>query len=674
MLTVVGAAAIVQPLSSQEVDDWGSDEALALAELGRRARAAAVVRQTPSEPYRARAIGSLLFLVDRPSMDERVPIRVDQLAVDIRWAPRLGTRQQIVGWRTETLLPTSVRYHLDHLTVLHDDLTDLMRLGNGDEVDHVLHPLAPGSGEVYDYGLGDSVSLALDRSGDTVRVRELLVRPKSAEGPGFVGSLNLDLETGAVARSRYTFTSGSYVDPTLDYVRASLEYGYWGEAGWLPSSQVVELRRESATFDFLGGTVIRTSFEVGPYEFGTDPPVDFWSLPPITALPQAVREAFPFSEGVPAQADEVGLAEPAALRHVGTRAAREAAMERLSSFQPLRVHVGRVSDVIRYNDAEGLYLGGGIALRPAPELTARLSAGYAFDRGAPSFAAEFVEHMTGSAITARMEWDGTRDAGQTPGIDPTLNSLGMALGFRDHFDHFLARGVSLHLGPRAGLRLGVRFENQRPARDAPPPGGSDEEDRARGRVREGAMVAAEGCWTVDLAPGYRLELSGSAGSFENDRFAAAIGKLGWSSGVRGGAPYLHASLKGGVASSLAPPQALHLIGGRGTIPGYSYRLFTADRYFIGSAGATLPILSPWFSLRLAAHLGATGLSPTHQTTSDAPPYGPAKPLGDSGGLLPSVGIGAAIGWNVLRIDLARALRSDEWELFLSVSPTLGSWL
>lgn len=182
----------VRPTTAQpqdaERDGWNTDTAL---ELIRRARD---VRQgLASDPglrtYRSNATGRVFFLIDRPDSDRRTLVKADQIALEVYWRAPRGTRQRIVGLRDEKLLPTNIRYHLDHLTVVQDDFADRIRLGDGDEVEAVVHPAAPGAEAIYDYRLGDSLVIASLGTEFRVRVNEVQVRPKRLAEPGFVGSV-----------------------------------------------------------------------------------------------------------------------------------------------------------------------------------------------------------------------------------------------------------------------------------------------------------------------------------------------------------------------------------------------------------------------------------------------------------------------------------------------------
>ena len=102
------------------------------------------VVDTALRSYQADARGYVYFFIDRPDTGERTLVKADQIALDVYWQAPNQTRQRIVGLRDRKVLPTNIHYHLDHLTVVQDDFGDLIRLGDGDEVAAVLHPLGPG--------------------------------------------------------------------------------------------------------------------------------------------------------------------------------------------------------------------------------------------------------------------------------------------------------------------------------------------------------------------------------------------------------------------------------------------------------------------------------------------------------------------------------------------------
>ena len=122
----------------------------------------------------------------------------------------------------------------------------------------------------------------------------------------------------------------------------------------------------------------------------------------------------------------------------------------------------------------------------------------------------------------------------------------------------------------------------------------------------------------------------------------------------------------GLVTDEAPAQALFLLGGRETLPGYGYRDFVGNRFWLMRADGTFPLRSPWVSLHIFGGMGATYLD-----ARDVPTEWQAR---DSDGLRATVGAGLAFGWDVLRFDVGRGLRDGKWELIFSVVPRFRAWL
>src|SRR5690606_24824030 len=154
----LAAALLLAPLPAhaQAGEGWDSPRVLELLEAAR------LRRQLPRgdsalRNYQARANGYVSFCLDRQDSDDRTLVKVDQVALDVFWAAPNRAKQRIVGLRDDKRLPARIHYHLDHLTVVQNEFGDSIRLGDGDEVQDVPHPAAPGSDTVYQFRLADSL-------------------------------------------------------------------------------------------------------------------------------------------------------------------------------------------------------------------------------------------------------------------------------------------------------------------------------------------------------------------------------------------------------------------------------------------------------------------------------------------------------------------------------------
>ena len=246
------------PLAGQQ---WDAPEAVALrraAALRRRSETAA-----PALGWRGTARGQLDWLVD-VAPDAAAPITrrltTDSLRAEV-YGRGGGVSKQIVrDWRRGRALPADIRFHRDHLGIVTDGLGDRIRLGDGDEVRDVLHPLAPGADSVYEVALGDS--LAVRGPGGAVRIRELLVRPRDPAASAAVGALDLDVESASLVRLRLGFTPAAYRDRTVESLTLVLEQARVAEGRWLPVRQQLEIRRRSSWADLEVRTIIRGTWTI----------------------------------------------------------------------------------------------------------------------------------------------------------------------------------------------------------------------------------------------------------------------------------------------------------------------------------------------------------------------------------------------------------------------------
>lgn len=655
------------PAGAQDQGEWNAPRTLALVEAARDVRQASAVDSTFTS-YRSRAQGFVYFFLDRPDEEEHTLIKADQIALEVFWRAPDQTRQRIVGLRDEKVLPTNIRYHLDHLTVVQDDFQDLIRMGDGDEVGAVLHPAAPGAPTLYDYRLVDSLSLSYAGLPEPVRVYEVQVRPKKTELPGFVGALYLDRASGAIVRMAFTFTPASYVDPYLDYIRISLDNGLWMGRHWLPYRQEVELRRELPQLDFMAGSIIRGRWEVGRYEFNEAIPDFYFSGPRVTAAPERLRNNFLFEEGLYADLDREGLSPSPSLEEIQDQVRSMALAGVMDGLSPVRFHLSSFSDAVRRNRVEGWAFGLGATVRVS-EIPLRLMGGYATAAERGWARANLTFPNSRGEVRLEGAWNHLVDMGPLPGASGLVNTVA-TLGGRDYLDPYWVRGGSatwsLRLGRDTRLDLTGRVEEHGSGRLA-----VDDEDTVFRPVRpvlEGTLRAGE----------VRLERSDQGrGAFGH--LAVEVGEMEESyTGVHAGAGWSRlgpshpleqwVGIQGGWLSGGAPPQALHLLGGRGTLPGFAYRGTVANRYLLSRGWIRHTLREPWISLRLTGALGWSELA------DRALPAGWAADPDTAPGVRGSLGVGADLLWEVLQFDVARGLPDGEWTFYVSVTPKLAPWL
>ena len=155
------AAVIVAPcFSSLRAQSWNSSEALALVRRAQERRSETQADASLTS-YRTRAHGFVFFLAQVGEGLSEPPrlVKADELDVEVYWQAPDRSKQVILGWRDGAFLPTDIEYHRDHLGIVTNNFGDLIRIGEGDEVRDVVHPLSPAGPGAYDYALGDSLAI-----------------------------------------------------------------------------------------------------------------------------------------------------------------------------------------------------------------------------------------------------------------------------------------------------------------------------------------------------------------------------------------------------------------------------------------------------------------------------------------------------------------------------------
>jgi len=670
---VLAFAYIPAGIEAQSDGAWNESRALELVGQARDLRQAAAI-DSAFQAYEADARGYVYFFLDRPDTDERALVKTDQIALKIFWRAPAETKQRVVGLRDEKRLPTTIKYHLDHLTVVQDDFGDLIRLGDGDEVAAVTHPVAPGAEGVYDFRLADSLTLSLPGPTPDIRVYEIEVRPKDSGAPGVIGSVFLQRGSGAIVRMNFTFTPASYVDDNLDYIRISMDNAVWDGKYWLPYRQEVELRRELPIIDFVAGSVIRGRFEIRNYQFNPELSDYVFLGGPVSSVPQAARESFPFETGLYAQLEEEGLETSAEIEEIRKQATTMLGRRRLSGLKRSRLYVPFASSVYRYNRAEGSFGGAGAAFMLRPTWRLESNGGYSFGRDMGQLSVTFARRPPSQGPSLRFGWNELRDIGwRLPGASAALNTLGGLLADEDYTDPYFSSSAELRfdwpIGGLGTMRVAGVWERHRSgenvAADATTGTGTYSPVL---RIDEGDGGALEVSYSRGTdARGFKTSATGRIGNFDGKEYAA----LWWDTSLQHrlgtSRTSVEASLQLGLSSREAPVQSLYLIGGRHTLPGYPYRSFVGNQVVLMRIAVSRPVLAPWLSLRSFAAMGKAGFD-----SRELPVEWPDR---STRGVKSSAGIGMAFGWDLLFLDVGRGLNEGGgWEFVLSVQRRFWPWL
>ncbi len=671
-------------------DAWNSDRALHFIARAIEARRYAFADST-LERFRADVEGHVYFLGD--FMGERRVIRADQIALDVRWQAPDRSMQTVIGRRHEIRLPTNIRYHADHLQLILDNFEDRIDVGGGDEVSNVLHPAGPGAPEHYEYRIADSLEIRV--RGQTSRVFELHFRPRVADEPAAVGSLFVDSESGAVARMRLTFTRTAYRDPDLVQITLDLRSALWRERYWLPAEQDIEIVRSLPWFDFPLQTVIRGRLTVLDYRFGGEE----FSLSAgrhFLARPGAELARYggwrsSLYGGSSAMGDDITRGEAPGLplgeadgeieglwERTGTTIGRWGLLggNRLQAFLP------NASAGLRVRRAEGLLVGAGGAYRIDDRAELLLWAGYPTGTGRPEAAAGLRVSLGRLDFEADGWLRESRDVGRSV-ASGALRTLSVLARGEDYQDPYFASGGRVGLARRGRplrWRAGISALSHRAADNVISRsvwGGR----RARPvrAVDEGRLVAIDA--QADLELGRRAGSKWSLG-VEAEGASAAVGSFGYVRGqlaLRMQRSALDAEwawtseIALGLAGGSLPAQRLFLLGGRGTLPGYDFRVWGGDRMALWRGEVSRSVAAPWIRVRGSAAAGWVGNGSVAAEDSSAR-FG----AGDSSRLRASAGVGVGLFYDLLRIDIARGLVDDAsdrpggggWVLLLSLNPVL----
>jgi hypothetical protein len=564
---------------------WNSEDALALARraVSRRSGAAA---DSSLHDYKAQAHGFLFFLgafgqglADPPRL-----VKADQLELEVYWRAPASSKQRVIGWRDQAQLPTDINYHRDHLGIIQNNFGSAIRLGEGDEVRDVPHPLAPAGLAVYDFALGDTTVIVLPER--EVRVVALRVRPKDFGLPRIVGTLYLDAGTADLVRMAFNFTPRSYLDPQLEDVSIELDNALWEDRYWLPYRQEIEIRRRATWLDVPVRGIIRARWEIDNYAFNLGLARSWFAGDEITFLPKAERDSFPWKQPLAAALQDV--AEPVRqndLERVRAQVEEIAGRRALSGLKARRLGVRGVSDLVHANRVEGLAVGAGIVLRgegggERRELRVLTSYGFADRRAKGSLAA--IERGGRGAVELGVYRE-IRDVGDLPVIAPLVNSFSSQEFGRDYGDYYEAEGARVTYRHGVGVRGEWRATAGRESIWSLPVVASP----ANGTFRPNPALGGPGVDLVQLA----FERRSEGFAVRRDlHFECAVeaGRLDggatylrlWSAGhvlVPAGGTRLLIRAQGGVASADLPAHRAFVLGGRGTLLGDDFRRWGGAR-------------------------------------------------------------------------------------------------
>ncbi|MBL0940992.1 MAG: hypothetical protein IBJ03_19060 [Gemmatimonadaceae bacterium] len=705
MPCVVALAA--SPVEAQEVTPpttaWrhaGADSLVARA----IARRGVQLADSTLLSYTANAHGFLAFLAQ---LGEGVviPPRVvqsEELALQIAWWQPGRSAQRLVGRRDTTLLPADVGYYRDRYGVVLDNLPDRIRLGDGQDVRDVPHPLAANAATIYEYALGRPLRISIP--GREILVDEVKFRPRNAEQPGAIGSVYLDHETGAVVRLSMTFTRAAIIDKRIETLVVTLENGLVREKYWLPRRQEVEVSRGSTWFDIPARGIVRGRWEIAGYTVNERIPPATQQLPRWSSMPRDSLRAHVF-EGrmIDVLPPEIQMASSEDV--VQARVQAEAAVRAAMLARPATASVtGRgISDLARFSRAEGLALGIGASHRSSAGFVVHGRARYGFaDEAVKGHVAIGPSPAFGRAPTLQLfaERDYLDLAfAERAGV---TNSAAAALFGSDYTTQVDTRaaGVLWRRAPNSAFTWRLAYETDRavttrasslsrdfaPSLNAWPLEGVRGEVRGTGGWVPGDAMARRGVWslmadvgaqhgTIQIPWGPLVDpLPGAP--MPTRLVQPLVGRMQAQLQLTQPLPgdralFLH-GLAGVAGGRDLPPQWLVMAGGPWSAPGYDWHAFGARALISTRLEFRTPIPAPSIPLR------RFGKSPPHATLA---PYVQALATSSGtaerptvAGVYPSAGVGLLFFYDLLRVDVARGLRQGSWRFAIDIDRSFWGML
>lgn len=644
--------------------------------------------------YTASAHGFLAFLAQLGE-GVLIPPRVvqsEELQLSIAWWQPGRSAQRLVGRRDTTLLPADVGYYRDRYSVVLDNLPDRIRLGDGQDVRDVPHPLAARAPRIYEYAMGRALRIRIP--GREIVLDEVKFRPRDAAQPAAVGSVYLDRETGAVVRLSMTFTRAAIIDKRIETLVVTLENGLVRERYWLPRRQEVEVSRGSTWFDIPARGIVRGRWEISDYTVNERVAQSTMLLPRWSAVPRDSAKAYPFTGRViDVLPPEIQIASSEDVVHARVQA--ETAIRSALLSRPTTASVtGRgLSDLARFSRTEGLALGIGASHRSSigVQVGGRVRYGFGDEQVKGQLAIGLVPAFGRTPLIQLFAEREYRDLAFAERAGVT-NSLGAALFGSDYTTQVDTRamGVLWRRRPTSAFTWRLAYEHEVPlsvqarsvwGRFTPTLAAWDIAGVRAEMQGTGGWVGADvrgarGYWSLQMSAG---AFTGTGNPSLTDPFAmqpllkplvARAQGLVQITKPLGGDRALFVQTFVGVAGGRdLPPQWLIFAGGPWSAPGADFHAFASRAMLSQRVEFRQPIPAPSIPLK------RWGKSPPHVTLA---PF--VQLLATAGGipdrptaaaLRGSAGMGVLMFYDLVRADVARGFRDGQWRFNIDIDR--GFW-
>ena len=655
---------------------WNDPRSRALVEQATERRARQIA-DTALASYKAAAHGYLTFLAQVGEGFTEPPkiVKADELSLEVYWqAPNLS-KQLIAGRRDTLLLPTDINYHRDHLGIVQNNFPSIIRLGEGDEVHDVPHPLSADGLNQYDFAIRDSLQIRLGPR--TLDVYEVRVRPKNDREARAVGAVYIDRESGEVVRMAFSFTRAALRDKELEDVSVVLENGLIEGRFWLPRRQEIEIRRTGTWLDYPARGIIRGRWEICCYEVNRVMPAGIFTGPEISLAPRGTPLPIPFTgnvlDSLPPDVRVVTDADVAKVQEEARALVRGQALARTRSTS---LAARSLSDFARVNRVEGLALGGGITRRLGGGFSVSARGRYGIDDDRAKARGGIAYRRASGAGFDISGYDDFADAGDMRETSGVVSSIAAQEFGTDFTDPYRVRGgsVSVRTQSFAGWTFALDGAIERHnalSVNATPSTGVFEPTIAATTMRERrAALSIDrptrlGPLGLEMQVHFESSLIQFRDKSESYRSLSRFsGRLNAERPV-GRSRIVSRSFVAWLAGG-DTIQAQHLVymGGPTSAPGYRFHQFAARAGASQRLEIQFPVPFPSFTL------GRYGRTPASLTLA---PFANAAWI-DRDGWHPSLGIGALTIFDLLRFDVARGLRDGRWTFVVDVSRDLWSIL
>ncbi len=671
---------------------WNDERSRRLAEDA-TSRRALQLADTGLVDYTASAKGFLTFLAQLGEGFTEPPkiVRADELALEIFWkAPNLS-KQRIFARRDTLLMPTDIQYHRDHLGIIQNNFPSIIRLGDGDEVQDVPHPLSAIGLQEYDFAIRDSLQIRLGPR--TINVYEIRVRPRDPKLPRAVGAVFIDVESHDVVRMAFSFTRSALKDKDLDDVSVVLENGLFEGRFWLPRRQEIEIRRSGSWLDFPARGIIRGRWEICCYQVNRGIDRAVFAGQEIVIPQSAYTNTSAFTgqilDSLPADVRAVSDEDVRKVQDEARALVREQALARTRRTGL----AGRsISDFVHFNRVEGLTVGAGLLSRVGSGVSIPMRVGYGFsDHELKGSAGLSFERASGAAVSLSL-FRSYREVSDEGERSRAVNSIAAQEFGSDYSDMFDVRGGSVRL--RAAMMSGVipsieiSVEQHEPlAVHARPASGKFQPTVLADNIDETrASIILERPNRVSvLGFEVRGRIVGELASWEPNRCCAngraSLRRALFSTQMERpvGANRLVFQAYGGTVRSgwEVPAQHLFYLGGPVTAPGYEFHAFSGSSALAARVEWRFPVAFPTIPLGrygrtpstapLAPFLNIAGISGTNSTVRNG--MTPRR-----NGWYPSIGVGLLPVLELVRLDIARGLRDGRWTFSIDLTRDLWSIL